>query len=93
MILKKCSTCHQLPKLHTRHFGLTMTDATIVHHYTYQCDCCTEKYMNIDGTYHQTFEWHNEEQALNEWNSIVDNNNSWYTKEYKHVNPLQMVIF
>lgn len=87
--IKACSTCHQLPKLHIRHYGRTMTDPTIVSHFMYQCDTCTEKYINVDGTCHSTFEWHTEEKAKEEWNGIVDNNNSWYTKEYQQAHPLK----
>lgn len=50
--------------------------------------------MNKDkGTLHHTWEWHTEDEALNEWNSIVDNNNSWYTKEYQRSHPLQQILF
>ena len=81
--IKKCSTCSKSPKLHIRHYGRTFTDLTIVPHYMYQCDDCTQKYMDIEGTCHQTFEWHTEEDSIKEWNEIVDNNNSCYKKEYQ----------
>lgn len=87
--LKKCSTCLQMPVLHRRYYGRTFTDPTVVTHYSYRCDSCTIKYMNMDkGTCHHTWEWHTEDEALNEWNSIVDSNNSWYTKEYQRNHPL-----
>jgi hypothetical protein len=49
--------------------------------------------MDIEGTCHQTFEWHTEEDSIKEWNEIVDNNNSWYTKEYQQTHPLQILLF
>lgn len=91
--LKKCSICSNVPKLHIRNYAKTMNDNTIVPHYMYQCDICQLKYINIEGVCVQTLEWHSEEMALVNWNEIVDNKNSYYTKEYQKLHPLQITLF
>ena len=91
--LKKCALCSCLPKLHIRNYAKTINDNTIVSHYLYQCDDCTLKYLEKEGVCTQTFEWHTEDKAREEWNGIVDNNNSWYTKDYQLLHPLQTTLY
>lgn len=81
--LKNCYTCGNKPVLETRVFGRSMSDDTQVTHHMYVCRNCTEKYKDVDGGCYQTFEWESKSTASEEWNDIVKNNNSWYTKEYQ----------
>ncbi len=79
MNIKNCSICDSQPFLDKDDNQFMLV-----------CKKCELDFKNIDnGVCEQTFQWRLKEDAVNEWNSIVDNNNSWYTKEYQRQHPIQ----
>lgn len=80
--LKPCSTCGNPPKLHVWRYSKSLMDPhTIVDHFTYQCDDCDRKHGNSPGACYQTFPWADINDAVEEWNSIVELEMSWYKKQ------------
>ncbi|MAO65067.1 MAG: hypothetical protein CL666_08705 [Balneola sp.] len=92
-LIKPCFICRNKPELLVRKFAKTIKDSTIVPHYMYQCSHCEERYWDDReaGVCYQTFEWHTEEEAREEWNGIVDSENSWYIPEYRNNFQLKII--
>lgn len=91
MTVLPCSVCGCMPSVEVDQMARSMTDRTIVPNYYYVCLPCEAKYMNVEGAAFRTFPWCNENDAIDEWNSLVESENSLYIPECRNKYQLKLL--
>ena len=79
--LQPCSCCGKAPQLTKIIMPFTVGWPKPAVKYQVSCTDCAEKNLHNQYAYFATFAWNTESMAISDWNSAVENNNSWLTRK------------